>query len=371
MDTGIAKIFWKDSELFEGGKRQIRMKRVEQVVPYKKECKNCIVFASNDFFSPYMAVMLQSVIEHSNPERFYDILILHRDIKMERMKKIKGMAEERSNISIRFYDISPLIDGLEFYLDGKETFTADAYSRLLIPEVLSVEYEKALYLDGDMVAQEDVSPLFDIDLKGYLLASSRDIEGIAEYYMPNSARKVYRDKILPGENPNDYFISGMLVLNLQAIRMEFSQKDILSLAISRDWFQHDQDILNVMCKGGRAKILHAAWDVLRPTKPTFLPPILREELAESLAAPKIIHYGGDEKPWKSLVSPWMDEFWDTAIKTPFAKEIIYRILREHPGTVNEIMIKRYETGTIGFRYIVKFFKGWLTFKLKTLRRQTY
>lgn len=346
------------------------MKQFEQVAPYIEGCKNCIVFASNDFFSPYMAVMLQSVIDHSNPERFYDILILHRDIKTERVEIIKEMVDGHSNISIRFCDISQLVDGLDFYVDGKETFTVDAYSRLLIPSVLSEEYEKALYLDGDMVAQEDVLPLLDTDLTGYLLASSRDIEGIAEYYMPNSARKVYRNSILPGENPDDYFISGMLVLNLRSIRAEFSQEKILSLAMSRDWLQHDQDILNVMCKGGRAKILHAAWDVLRPTKPAYLPSALRKELDESLAAPKIIHYGGDEKPWKSLVSPWMDEFWDTAVKTPFGKEIIYRILQEHPGTVNEIMIKRYETGAIGFRYIVKFFKGWLTFKLKMLRRQT-
>lgn len=347
------------------------MKRFERIAPWVKDCKNSIVFASNDFFSPYMAVMLQSVIDHASPEGCYDILILHRDIKEERMKKIAGMAEKHGNISIRFCDISQLVEGWDLYLDGKEAFTVDAYSRLLIPDILSEEYERALYLDGDMVAREDVLPLLETDLTGYLLASSRDMEGIAEYYMPNSARKAYRNSILQGEDPDDYFISGMLVLNLPAIRGEFSREYILSLAASRSWLQHDQDVLNVLCKGGRAKMLHGAWDVLRPTKPHFLPLALRKELEESLAAPKIIHYGGDEKPWKSLVSPWMDEFWDTAIRTPFGKEIIYRILQEHPGTVNEIMIKRYETGAVGFRYLLKFFRGWLTFKLKTLRGQVH
>ena len=34
------------------------------------------------------------------------------------------------------------------------------------------------------------------------------------------------------------------------------------------------------------------------------------------------------KPWKIRGNPWDDLFWDTAVKTPFYKAIIYRVLDE-------------------------------------------
>ncbi len=58
------------------------------------------------------------------------------------------------------------------------------------------------------------------NLEGFLLASSRDMCGLASYYDPmDNVRKRYRDKVL--KRPDDYFIDGMLVLNLDAFRAEY------------------------------------------------------------------------------------------------------------------------------------------------------
>lgn len=323
-----------------------------------------VVFAANDRFCPYLAVMLHSVVEHAADENQYDIIILHRDITPERMEGMKQITAGKANVSLRFYDVSDQVAGLDLYTGGKDDFTLDAYLRLLIPDVLSEKYDTALYLDGDMLALDDIAPLLDTDLDGYLLASTRDMGGIADYHLFTSIRKDYRDNVLKLDRPDDYFISGLLVFNLPALRAEWTGRGLLELAASRDWLQHDQDVLNVICKGGRVKLLHAQWDVLKPYKPEVLPPEIRRELEESLRDPKILHFGGDEKPWKNTLSPWMDEFWETAVKTPFYKEIIYEILRERPGTINELVEQRFAKGQIGFRYIIKFFKGWLSCKLR-------
>ena len=39
-----------------------------------------VVFSANDAFCPYMAVMIESVIENRSAEKNYDILILHSDV---------------------------------------------------------------------------------------------------------------------------------------------------------------------------------------------------------------------------------------------------------------------------------------------------
>ena len=332
---------------------------------------SAVAFAANDGFCPYLTVMLHSILEHAADENQYDIIVLHRDIAPERMARMGEMTAGKANVSLRFCDVSEQVAGLELYTGGKEEFTLDAYLRLLIPDVLSQEYDTALYLDGDMLALDDIAPLLDTDLEGYLLASTRDMGGIADYYLPGSYRREYRDKVLEIEVPDDYFISGLLVLNLSEFRKEWTGQKLLELAASRQWLQHDQDVLNVICKGGRAKLLHAQWDVLKPYKPELLPAALRKELEESLADPKILHFGGDEKPWKNTLSPWMDEFWETALKTPFCKEIVLRMLQEHPGTINEIMVQRFEKGQVGFRYIIKFFKGWLGSKLRRGKQEEW
>lgn len=295
--------------------------------PAFPDCPEAIVFSANDYYCPYLSVMLYSVLEHASPSRKYDIVILHRDISPENQNQLRSMGAGRDNVSIRFLNVAALIENFSLYTGGKQEFTVDAYLRFLIPDVLALSYQKALYLDSDMLALTDVGELLNTNLEGFLLASSRDMNGLASYYDPmDNARKRYRDKVLKLKRPDDYFIDGMLVLNLDAFRAEYSSQKLLELAASRDWLQHDQDVLNLICDGGRAKLLDAAWDALKPYKPELLPPLCRAELEESLKDPKIVHFGGDEKPWRNTESPWMDQFWDTAVKTPYYKEMIYRIL---------------------------------------------
>ena len=70
-------------------------------------------------------------------------------------------------------------------------------------------------------------------LEGFLLASSRDMNGLACYYDPmDNVRKRYRDKVL--KRSDDYFIDGMRVRNLDAFRAEYSSQKLLEIAASRD-----------------------------------------------------------------------------------------------------------------------------------------
>ena len=337
----------------------------ETIAPAFPGGSEAIVFCLNDYYCPYFSVMLYSVVEHALPLRQYDIIVLHRDITAENQRILVSMTAGRDNISLRFRNVSARIEGYTLYTGGKSEFTVDAYLRLLIPYVLDEAYKKALYLDADMLALTDVGALLDTDLTGYMLASSRDLCGLAIYYNPRDKYKQNRDTVLHLTCPDDYFIDGMLVMNLDAFRRAYTADDLLRLAASRDWLQHDQDVLNLLCNGGKAKLVHAKWDVLQPYRPELLPEAARQELAESLEDPKILHFGGGDKPWQSKDSLWTEVFWDTAIKTPYCKALILRALPyANPDQKSDEVFVRINNGKIRLRHLLQYNVAWLRFKVR-------
>lgn len=333
------------------------------------DCDSAIVFSANEYFCPYMTVMIQSVIDHASEQNNYDILILNRDITKETQNIIASLAAGQENISIRFVDVRPYVSEYDFFIGGKDDFTAEAYFRLLIPYVLDDSYHKALYLDGDMLAVTDIYPLVQVDIEHYLLASTRDYNGLAVYYdHDEKKRRKYRDDILKLSAPDDYFISGMLLLNLNLFREKYSMQSLLKFATSRDWLQHDQDVLNVLCDGGLALLLDEAWDVMMPYKPELLPDYIRKKMEDAFQNPKIIHYGGFEKPWKNNLHYRTRDFWETAIRTPFYYRIIDRTLERcsqyGPENIKDTALDSFSEGKIGFKYILQYIMAWIQYKCR-------
>lgn len=72
------------------------------------------------------------------------------------------------------------------------------------------------------------------------------------------------------KEPDNYFIAGMLLFNIPAFQELYSTEYLLEFATSREWRQHDQDVLNVLC-AGRTKLVSASWDVMVPEFKEYLP----------------------------------------------------------------------------------------------------
>lgn len=322
-----------------------------------------VVFAANDQFVPYMATMMYSVMVHANPQCNYDFLVLHTDISPKNDAMLHAMLGAFPNVSLRLIDVSAYTSSFSFYTANREDFSEEAYYRLLIPEVME-GYDKVLYLDGDMVALADVAELYQTDLGENLVASSRDLCGLMSYYNPLEDRRKYRDAVLKLKNPNDYFITGMLLFNVPAFRAAYPHDYLLEFAASRDWLQHDQDVLNVLCEG-RTKLVSASWDVIKPELYQRMPAEYRRELDDSIEHPKIVHFGGAMKPWVSLDAPFGELFWRYAAQTPYIQEIIRRriYLDKPPFSVRGAMEEEFREGKVGARYIVRFLRAWLSYKL--------
>lgn len=326
-----------------------------------------LVFASNDHFVPYLSVLLCSILDTSTPGHNYDIIILSRDITEKTMEMLESMTVGLANFSLRFVDMSERLAGKNLFTGNRSGFTADIYSRLFIPYVLSDAYDRAIYMDGDMLAMTDVAELMDIDLEGNLLASTRDLTGLSACAIPETGVREYREKTLGLKTPEDYIISGLLVMDLSEFRRAFTEEYMMTFTLSRQWRQHDQDILNVLCDG-RIKLIDDAWDVMRPNKTELLPQKYADDFRRALEDPKIVHYGGDDKPWKYYQDHFFEQFWDTAARSPFYYRILRAALEDtydiHSEYATDLFVRRFRDGEIGLKVIFRFCLAWIRYKLK-------
>lgn len=289
-----------------------------------------IVLSANDDFTPYLGVMIQSIIDNSSLNIQYDIIILHKDISNDRQWLIQKMIKNMKNFSIRFCNTYYLINNMNFFVD--KHLSEETYYRLLIQDILR-SYNKVLYLDCDMVVNYDVSELFKTNIEGYLIAAVRDID-YAGVYKKSMERREYTEKILKLENPYNYFQAGVLVLNLDEFRKNFTVEELINVAISYKWKHHDQDVLNYLCKN-KVKYLDMSWNVVMNWKNNFscrmdvlklAPRMLYNEYLNSRNNPKIIHFAGYQKPWDEFECDYSEEFWKYARKTYFYEAILKRMI---------------------------------------------
>ena len=351
-----------------------------KITPAFPAAKNIpIVFSANQTFVPVLAVMLQSIIEQSAQSHTYDIIILSRDIDSTYEARLHAMLKGHDNFSIRVVDVSEYFSQYALYVANRPDITVETYFRLVIPELMA-DYEKVLYLDGDMVANADVAELFATELGDHLVAACVDCDSIGHCHHGDTQLKEYREKILKLEFPDRYFCAGVLVMNLKRFREKFNAKQLLELAASYEWRQHDQDILNMVCNQ-EVKLIPVAWDLLRDAgNNQYMPGNLYEEYLEAERDPKIIHYGGKRKPWIYFDVERGEYFWRYAGKTPFYREILSMVRDANEkryglsfnsgiGYIDESQLKdltleQFSQGKIGLRYIQAYFKAWLKFKLK-------
>ncbi len=303
--------------------------------PAFEQAEVVLFLSANDYYVPYLSALLQSIVEHSSSGRLYDIIVLQKDITEHNQQLLAGQTASASNISIRFCDIIAKSDGF----DGvfvHQNFSIETYYRLLIPQMFPA-FDKALYLDCDMVVQADIADLFDVDVQGYLLAACRDADSAGLYNGYLLRKRSYIDNVLKLKRPFDYFQAGTLVCNLDEFRASYTTEEMLSYAFERDWELMDQDVLNHLAEG-RVKFIDMSWNVMVDWAGVrvkdiiaLAPDDLQAEYAKARKRPRAIHYAGPEKPWQNPESDFADVFWSYERKTPFFDEAINRMHADKAG----------------------------------------
>ena len=270
------------------------MEKYKEVIP--------IFFAVDDGYIPFLAVTLQSIVEKSKKEYYYVVKILYTNISEENKEKINKY--KRENIEIEFVNLNYYIEQVKDKLYTRDYFSMTTYFRLFISN-LYPQYNKAIYLDSDIVLLTDVAELYMQDIGDNLVGAVAD-----DIIQQNEVFQEYVEKVVGVASYKTYFNAGMLIMNLDELRKtDFQGKFLYLLETVKYSVVQDQDYLNRICKG-RVKLLDKSWNVM---------PNATKDINE--ADIKLIHYNYQYKPWHYDNIPYAKYFWDLAKKTEFYNKL--------------------------------------------------
>lgn len=116
---------------------------------------------------------LLTLIENTTDENNYDIIILGEEIDGLDKYKIMSLANNKENISIRFYNpynfVKSYIDKAKFY------YLSLNYYRMALPWILN-NYDTAINLGADVLVKKDIAELNSVKFRnGKMLAGVRDL----------------------------------------------------------------------------------------------------------------------------------------------------------------------------------------------------
>ncbi len=280
----------------------------ETVRPPKKEEKTMpkknpvpVFFATDENYVPYLTVALVSLKEKISADRTYNIYILHSGMNTAGCEEIKALQSDA--FKIKFVNVSKKLERLSENLAIRDYYSFATYFRIFIAGMFP-EFDKAVYLDSDIIVNADIAEFFDIELNDNELIGA----------VPDGAVQVvpemqdYVEKAL-GVPYGSYFNAGVILMNLKKFRDDGFYTEFNDLLGKyRFKIAQDQDYLNVICNG-KVKVLGAEWNAM----PNWTK--LDKE-------PKIVHYNLTAKPWHYENLPFETYFWTVAKRTEFYEKIL-------------------------------------------------
>ena len=315
-----------------------------------------LVFAADNNYVPIVTTAVYSLVKNASPDYFYDVVIMESDFTDENKSKMLKFFGRFSNVGLRFARVHGMVDEYDLQTNN-EHIGIETYYRFLVQDILP-DYKKVLYLDSDLVVNDDISKLFAIDIGDNLIGAVRDADYLGNLNMNDGIRLKYTKELLGMKDPYGYFQAGVLVMNLEEMRKLNSVKQWLEYSLCEDYIYDDQDILNVQCEG-RVFYLDSAWNAMNncmgriENACSFAPAKVYDEFLAGYANPKIMHFAGCEKPWKPGGCDREEMYWKYARETPFYKQHLTTIFKQMTKQLDELHteIDRLQQGPIHERAV--------------------
>jgi lipopolysaccharide biosynthesis glycosyltransferase len=265
-----------------------------------------IVSACDDNYVQHLAVMLCSLLENTENSKNISINIIDGGISQNNRQIINDFFQKKYSTKIDYVNINPNIYS-NFPISHH--FTHTIYYRISIPLLFDNSIDKVIYLDSDMVIEDDINKLWQVNIDNYFLAA---VEAL-------SFKDRYQDLQIP--EGSLYFCSGVLIINLQQWRNhQITEKVINFIVQNRDkiicW---DQDSLNAITYNNWLP-LPLKWNQQSYffEQKFYSQHSNREDFIEALEQPSIIHYSSSYKPWDYInFHPYRQTYYDYLSLTPW------------------------------------------------------
>ncbi len=272
-----------------------------------------IVFTVDGNFTLPLAVTLHSMLSNLRGAESVQVFILHSFLPDATKDRLQAVAEQaRTTAYLSFIEVDAKEEFEHLELDYYGRFTEAIYFRLLIGSFLPPQIGKVIYLDSDLVVEDNLLELWSKDLGEKILGAVQ--ERTVSCPMHGLSRWVEL-----GLDPGDpFFNSGVMLIDLEGWRAQNIGTRVL------EYLHQYRDSLNM--KGnqegfnavlaGQWMPLPPKWNVLHHYYDSdlfdfFGQPVYSDRvLSEITQEPSIIHFTDGPKPWQpGCTHPARDRFY--------------------------------------------------------------
>ncbi len=165
------------------------------------------------------------------------------------------------------------------------------YFRLLCGQVLPADVHRVIYLDPDIIVINDITPLWELDLQGNMLAAAAH-RGVTKL--------VDNVNQLRLGTTTSYFNSGVLVIDVDQAREKIHLSDITAaIEAYHDYLiLPDQDVLNFLYGEAILEIDEEVWNYDTRKYLVYQTRTLsKHDIHWVMRHTRILHYCGTPKPW--------------------------------------------------------------------------
>ncbi|WP_159548095.1 glycosyltransferase family 8 protein [Streptococcus halichoeri] len=195
-----------------------------------------LLFSIDDGYVDQFMVTLYSVVKQT-PEATFDVYVLQRDL-LQKDADIRDFCQQLERVVYH-----PVVIGDNQFSEAptSDRYPETIYYRLLAHEFLPKKLERILYLDADILCLNDITSFYHMHLGDYLYAA-------ASHTKERNVTELMNKFRLGNFEASNYVNSGVLLMNLQAIRTTVKRQTILTFIEEKGplLFLPDQDILNAL-----------------------------------------------------------------------------------------------------------------------------
>lgn len=294
MKTYMNNVSYLYSEILKMNIGEIS-KRIEEQnkdIMYAQKEVHVVFITDNNYAFP-TAIAISSLFYSAKKETKYIVHILGIDLE-EDMKEF--LLESGRNVEIISLPESLICGTFEH-----EHVSKAALFKFKIAEILP-QLSRVIYLDSDMLILGDLQELYEVELEKEYAAV------VPDYHIMNSN---YRKRVVEKRiGIDNYFNSGMLVLNLDSIRKDKMGEHLLSIKrkISQEpiFSFMDQDAFNigfarkVKFVSVKYNFLNCYYEEIDKFLMHQYENVSFDEMCGIYEMPSILHIGGKNKPWKTV-----------------------------------------------------------------------
>lgn len=275
-------------------------------MPFTHGSSPIVVFSSDDQYAQHTGVSICSLLENTRSPQQISLYVIDFDISAINKEKISTVVAHYGS-QLHFVSIEQsLLKNIQ--VRNRKHITKAAFGKLMIPALLP-QSDKVLFLDSDVVVLDDVEQLFVQDIAE---------QPIGAVLNPFSTR--YKELGLC--SPQDYFNSGVLLLDLKALRASQKFTEVLAFLVENKdkIIGAEQDALNAVMHQ-HWKRLDLRWNlqtsVLR--KADYARDYFDEGVvAQAIRHPAVVHYSSSSKPWHFInMHPLKHLYYEYMRKTPW------------------------------------------------------